>query len=100
GVIFSACYMLWLYQRAFYGKTSEAVSSHMHDLSTREWAAILPLLALMVWMGCYSQTFMPAITSQNAVILEQTKKLKVERADSATGHSPLATGHSEVRDAR
>ena len=30
GVILSACYMLWLYQRAFYGKASESVSHHMH----------------------------------------------------------------------
>ncbi len=42
GVILSACYMLWLYQRTFYGKASESVSHHMPDLSGREWAAILP----------------------------------------------------------
>ena len=29
GVILSACYMLWLYQRVFYGKASESVSHHM-----------------------------------------------------------------------
>jgi hypothetical protein len=39
----------------------------------------VPLLALMVWMGCYPQTFMPAISAQNARILEQTNKLKIER---------------------
>ena len=51
GVILSACYMLWLYQRTFYGKASESLSHHMPDLNGREWAAILPLLILMVWMG-------------------------------------------------
>jgi hypothetical protein len=40
------------------------------DLTAREWAAILPLLALMFWLGSFSQTFMPAITTQNAVILK------------------------------
>ena len=40
GVILSACYMLWLYQRTFYGKASESVSHHMPDLNAREWAAI------------------------------------------------------------
>ncbi len=35
GVIFSACYMLWLYQRAFYGKASESVSHHMADLRNK-----------------------------------------------------------------
>jgi NADH-quinone oxidoreductase subunit M len=78
GVILSACYMLWLYQRAFYGKTSEGVAHHMYDLTPREWAAIVPLLALMVWMGTFTQSFMPPISAQNARILEQTQKLKVE----------------------
>jgi NADH-quinone oxidoreductase subunit M len=70
GVILSACYMLWLYQRVFFGKPSESVTHHVFDLTPREWAAIVPLLALMLWMGSFSQTFMPAITTQNAVILK------------------------------
>ena len=74
GVILSACYMLWLYQRAFYGKASESLSHHMPDLNAREWAAALPLLLLMVWMGTYTQTFLPPISAQNARILEQSKQ--------------------------
>ncbi len=74
GVILSACYMLWLYQRAFYGKASESLSHHMPDLSGREWAAILPLLLLMVWMGTFTQTFLPSISAENARILEQVKQ--------------------------
>jgi len=79
GVILSACYMLWLYQRTFFGKASESLSHHMPDLSTREWAAILPLVILMVWMGTFAQSFLPSISVQNSAILEQTKKLRVER---------------------
>jgi len=71
GVILSACYMLWLYQRAFFGRASESLSHHMPDLNMREWAAVLPLLLLMFWMGIYSQSFMPAISTQNAQILQQ-----------------------------
>jgi NADH-quinone oxidoreductase subunit M len=74
GVILSACYMLWLYQRTFYGKASESLSHHMPDLNGREWAAALPLLLLMVWMGTYTQSFMPPISAENARILEQTKQ--------------------------
>jgi len=81
GVILSACYMLWLYQRVFYGKASEGVTHHMPDLTRREWAAIVPLLALMLWMGIFTQSFLPPISAQNARILEQTHRLKVERVD-------------------
>jgi len=57
GVILSAVYMLWLVQRTFYGDTPEPLRRHFSDLSLREWAIVLPLVALMVWMGVYSQTF-------------------------------------------
>ena len=74
GVILSACYMLWLYQRAFYGKASESVSHQMTDLGPREWAAILPLLLVMVWMGTFTRSFMPPISAQNARILDQANR--------------------------
>ncbi len=74
GVILSACYMLWLYQRTFYGRASASLSHHMPDLSAREWAAALPLVFLMFWMGIYSQSFMPAISTQNAQMLQQVNR--------------------------
>jgi NADH-quinone oxidoreductase subunit M len=91
GVIFSACYMLWLYQRIFFGKPSESVSHHVFDMTPREWAAMLPLLALMIWMGTFPQTFLPAITTQNAAILQQVNGA-TRQASAATPASP-----SEVR---
>ena len=72
GVILSACYMLWMYQRTFYGETPEKVKHHMTDLNPREWAAIVPLLALMVWMGMAAETFLPRISAANRLILQQT----------------------------
>jgi NADH-quinone oxidoreductase subunit M len=72
GVILSACYMLWLYQRVFYGETPEDVRTHVFDLKPREWAAIIPLLVLMLWMGTYTRTFLPAVSAANRQILEST----------------------------
>ena len=83
GVILSACYMLWLYQRTFYGKASESVMHHIGDLTGREWIAILPLVLMMFWMGIYTQTFMPQISAQNTKILEQTQKSVVAEASRA-----------------
>jgi len=69
GVILSACYMLWLYQRVFFGRASDAIGHHMPDLSMREYAIIVPLIALMVWMGTFTQSFIPPISASNAVLL-------------------------------
>jgi NADH-quinone oxidoreductase subunit M len=71
GVILSAAYMLWMYQRVFLGKTQESTAS-LSDLSSADWVPVAPMLFLMVWLGCYTQTFMPAISSATKNILDQT----------------------------
>jgi len=69
GSILAACYMLWLYQRIFFGKASEDLSHHMPDLNFREYAIIVPLILLMVWMGTFTQSFIPSISASNTVLL-------------------------------
>ena len=73
GVILSACYLLWMYQRVFYGEVKPDVRSHVPDLNPREWAVILPLAAMMVWMGVYSQSFLPPVSKVTARVLDQTQ---------------------------
>ena len=73
GVILSACYMLWLYQRVFYGVVGDEVRAHVPDLNHREWAVAVPLIAMMVWMGVYSQSFLPPVGRVTARVLEQTQ---------------------------
>lgn len=73
GVILAAGYLLWLYQRVFFGASPPEVREHVHDMSKREWAAMLPLVVLMVWLGTATTTFLPAIRDTNARILEQSR---------------------------
>lgn len=72
GVILSAAYMLTLYQKTFLGPANQQAAS-VPDLSIREWIPLLPLLLLMIWLGSYTQTFMPSISAANSRVLEQTK---------------------------
>jgi NADH-quinone oxidoreductase subunit M len=73
GAILSACYMLWMYQRVFYGELGAEVRSHVPDLTPREWATVVPLIVMMVWMGVYSQSFLPPVGRVNAHVLAQTQ---------------------------
>ena len=58
GVIWAAVYMLWMLQRVVFGvKTSEA-NAKLLDLNAREVALVLPLLALMLFMGVYPSPFL------------------------------------------
>jgi len=72
GVILSAAYMLWMYQRTFLGKPTSYTAA-FPDLTIRDWAPVLPLIACMIWLGCYTQSFMPPITSANARVLDQNR---------------------------
>ena len=94
GVILSACYMLWMYQRVFYGETPDEVRRHVFDLKPREWAAIVPLIAMMVWMGVYSKSFLDPVGKTTARVLEQTQVHVGERVDLSM---PLRTEVSRVR---
>jgi NADH-quinone oxidoreductase subunit M len=68
GVILSACYMLWMYQRVFQGEARFTIS----DLNVREYVCVVPLVILMVWMGTYTQSFLPAVSNTTRQILDQS----------------------------
>jgi NADH-quinone oxidoreductase subunit M len=89
GVILSACYMLWLYQRVFYGEVNPEVRSHVFDLKLREWTAVVPLIAMMVWMGVYSQSFLPPVGKVTAHLLDQAQ-VNVPFRVQATPHTEAA----------
>lgn len=101
GVILSAAYMLWMYQRTFLGKLNPAIE-HFHDLQWRDWVPTLPLILLMVWLGCYSQSFMPSISAANFQLLDNTNmnnQYRVKLDASGTGGKAIEVV-AEVAHAR
>jgi NADH-quinone oxidoreductase subunit M len=61
GVIWSACYLLWMYQRVFYGKVTLDVNLRLPDLSGREQAALWPVAAAALVMGVAPLVWLDAI---------------------------------------
>ena len=57
GIIFAAVYMLWMYQRVVFGPVTHEENRRLQDLTGREWAVLLPVLALIVWIGVYPSAF-------------------------------------------
>ncbi|HKD90299.1 MAG TPA: NADH-quinone oxidoreductase subunit M [Terriglobales bacterium] len=53
GVILGAAYLLWLYQRVFFGNVTNPKNEHLRDLSAREVLTFAPLIAAAVWIGVY-----------------------------------------------
>jgi NADH-quinone oxidoreductase subunit M len=52
GVILAAVYLLWAYQRAFTGP-ADGANAKLRDLKVRELTAVVPLLALSLFLGIY-----------------------------------------------
>jgi NADH-quinone oxidoreductase subunit M len=51
GVIWSACYLLWMYQRVFFGKVSHEENKTLPDLTGPEQAALWPTAVAALLMG-------------------------------------------------
>ena len=58
GVIWAAVYMLWMVQRVFFGRVTNDKNRRLADLNWREVGLLLPLLALMLYMGAYPRPFL------------------------------------------
>jgi len=57
GVVLAAAYLLWLYQRVFFGTVTNPKNEKLHDLTPREVATFVPLLIMAFWIGLYPKPF-------------------------------------------
>ena len=84
GVIFSAVYMLWMYQRLMMGPAhSDGLygGHHLTDLTKREIAVLVPIVLFVVWIGVFPKTFL----SKSAPLVKHT----VEQMESVNRGSPI-----------
>jgi NADH-quinone oxidoreductase subunit M len=58
GIIFGAVYMLWMFQRVFWNPLDNEDNRDLRDMNARELLAMVPILALIVWIGVYPATFL------------------------------------------
>ena len=69
-IILGAVYMLWMYQRAMYGEVKEATKGFT-DLTRQEIIVLVPIVAIILWIGIYPHLFLgiaePAVKSILAI---------------------------------
>ena len=69
GVIWGACYLLWMYQKVFYGQITHEKNRTLADLDGREQISLWPVAVMALVMGVISpywmKTINPAVISIN-----------------------------------
>ena len=92
GVILSAVYMLWMFQRVFYGPVTHEANAALPDLQPREWAGVLPLCAMALVMGIFPTLFLkPMEASVDALVL-RVQATQTLRADNSLGQGSKVKG--------
>jgi NADH-quinone oxidoreductase subunit M len=71
GIILSAAYMLYLYRRVVFGKITREDVRKMVDLHWRELAVFVPMIAVVLWMGIYPNSFLRPMQASLARVMER-----------------------------
>jgi NADH-quinone oxidoreductase subunit M len=74
GVVLGAVYMLGMFQRVMFGPLRHAKNRALADLTLREWATVLPLMLVAVWMGVFPQPFLSRIEPSAQRYVERLTK--------------------------
>lgn len=87
GIVLSAAYMLWMYQRVFLGE-ARAEHPHFPDLGLREKTILLSSVAVMLFMGVASPYFLDRMNPATAELLDRARSREI-RVEQQTNPQPV-----------
>jgi NADH-quinone oxidoreductase subunit M len=76
GVVLSAVYLLWMYQRVFFGPITKEENKTIPDLNFREIFASSLLIIFIVWIGVYPNTFLSKSEASVKKLVENVQLVK------------------------
>jgi NADH-quinone oxidoreductase subunit M len=81
GVILSAVYMLWVFQRVMFGELDNPKNQKLLDLNAREIAIMVPLVVMIFVMGLYPKPF---IDKMDPAIKKLVAQARITPANAQT----------------
>src|SRR5215813_8109393 len=70
GIVLGAAYLLWLYQRIFFGEITNPANAKLPDLTLREQLTLAPLVILALWIGLYPKPIFDVIRVPSEKIVQ------------------------------
>jgi NADH-quinone oxidoreductase subunit M len=71
GVIIAAVYMLWMFRRVMFGELDKDENKSLKDLNLREIGILLPLIALMFYIGFHATPVLKEIGKSSDRVVEK-----------------------------
>ena len=96
GIVLGAAYLLWLYQRLMFGKLDREENRALVDVTRRENATLIPIVALCIFIGVYPKPFLDKLAVPVANIVERLDPTAGQTASAeATGAAADDEGDAE-----
>lgn len=76
GMVLGAAYMLRMYQRVFLGRLTNDANADLRDMGLREKLLLLPVLALILWIGVYSSPFLSRMETSLGMVQERIEDVR------------------------
>jgi NADH-quinone oxidoreductase subunit M len=71
GTVLGAVYMLWMYQKVMFGPITNPKNRDLKDLSSREIAVFLPVLAMIFVMGFWPAPFLSRMEASTKLFVQR-----------------------------
>jgi NADH-quinone oxidoreductase subunit M len=94
GVILGAAYLLWLYQRTMLGQVTNGKNLTIPDMTLREVALFVPLIAWSIWIGIYPKPYFDILRQPVTEIVE---RVRPHYFDGAVRNAALPDGRGSDR---
>jgi NADH-quinone oxidoreductase subunit M len=88
GMILSATYMLWMFQRVNYGPVTNEKNALLPDLEMREYLVIVPIVAVAILMGVFPNLFLKPIEPSVNRMIGQVSQRASQRLQVRAGAAP------------
>ena len=90
GVIFAACYILWMFQRVLFQKLDNPKNKKLPDMSCREMITVAPLIVLIFWIGLYPKPFLKTFEASVEHLLVKVHPDNFRPGKPGSGHTEHA----------
>jgi NADH-quinone oxidoreductase subunit M len=90
GIVLGAAYLLWMYQRVFFGEITNDKNKGLTDLNLREQWTLIPLIVMAFWIGLYPKPFFRLMEPTVDRVLQRVSVAMPERETAAETVAAIA----------